>query len=99
MRPHSPFARQTVRLLLVTLTLLVAIAVPAYAQSPWERAATVFMTAMTGTIARALCVVAAVVTGIALSTGETGASRRVAFLCAGVSLAIGAANFVTWIGG
>jgi type IV secretory pathway VirB2 component (pilin) len=54
---------------------------------------------MTGTIARAACVICAVLAGIGLSTGEPGAARRVAYLCAGISLAIGAANFVTWIGG
>lgn len=91
--------QEAIRLLVLTLTLFVCLALPAEAQSPWERAATVFQTAMTGTIARALCIVAAVVAGIGLSTGEQGAARRVAYLCAGVSLAIGAANFVTWIGG
>jgi type IV secretory pathway VirB2 component (pilin) len=69
------------------------------AQSPWERAATTFANSMTGTIARAACVICAVLAGIGLSTGEPGAARRVAYLCAGISLAIGAANFVTWIGG
>jgi type IV secretory pathway VirB2 component (pilin) len=77
----------------------VLLAVGLDAQSPWERAATTFANSMTGTIARAACVICAVLAGIGLSTGEPGAARRVAYLCAGISLAIGAANFVTWIGG
>jgi type IV secretory pathway VirB2 component (pilin) len=82
----------------IGLTLLVA--VPAFAQganSPWENAVNVLMTAFTSTIARGLSLVAIVVSGLTFAFGEGGSKRVLAGVLFGVGMAIAAVNFLAWL--
>jgi type IV secretory pathway VirB2 component (pilin) len=82
----------------IGLTLLVA--VPAFAQganSPWENAVNVLMTAFTSTIARGLSLVAIVVAGLTFAFGEGGSKRVLAGVLFGVGMAIAAVNFLAWL--
>jgi type IV secretion system protein TrbC len=84
--------------LAIGLTLLFA--VPAFAQganSPWESAVNVLMTAFTSTIARGLSLVAIVVSGLTFAFGEGGSKRVLAGVLFGVGMAIAAVNFLAWL--
>ena len=87
-------ARSTVMLL---VALLVAGPVLAQANSPWENAVNVLMTAFTSTIARGLSLVAIVVSGLTFAFGEGGSKRVLASVLFGVGMAIAAVNFLAWL--
>jgi type IV secretory pathway VirB2 component (pilin) len=70
---------------------------PVYAQSPWEQAVTVLQQAFTGTIARALSLVAIVVGGLMFAFGEGESKRMLAGIIFGVGMALGAAAFMSWL--
>ena len=65
--------------------------------SPWEDAIENIATAMTGPIARGLSLVAIVIGGMMFAFGEGGAKRTTAGIIFGVGMAMGAANFLTWL--
>jgi type IV secretion system protein TrbC len=75
------------------------LAAPAFAQanSPWENAVNVLMTAFTSTIARGLSLVAIVVSGLTFAFGEGGSKRVIAGVLFGVGMAIAAVNFLAWL--
>jgi type IV secretory pathway VirB2 component (pilin) len=75
------------------------LAAPALAQanSPWENAVNVLMTAFTSTIARGLSLVAIVVSGLTFAFGEGGSKRVLAGVLFGVGMAIAAVNFLAWL--
>lgn len=79
--------------------LLLAVAVPAFAQtnSPWENAVNVLQQAFTSTIARGLSLVAIVVSGLTFAFGEGGSKRVLAGVLFGVGMAIAAVNFMAWL--
>jgi type IV secretory pathway VirB2 component (pilin) len=87
--------RRRAPLALIPLTLLTAL--PVYADSPWENAVNVLQTAFTGTIARALSLVAIVVGGLMFAFGEGESKRMLAGIVFGVGMAIGAVNFLAWL--
>ena len=91
---HFDFARGAVMLLVV---LLLAGPVLAQANSPWENAVNVLMTAFTSTIARGLSLVAIVVSGLTFAFGEGGSKRVLAGVLFGVGMAIAAVNFLAWL--
>jgi len=76
-----------------------ALAAPAFAQanSPWENAVNVLQQAFTSTIARGLCLVAIVVSGLTFAFGEGGSKRVLAGVLFGVGMAIAAVNFLAWL--
>ena len=84
-----------------TATFLVALVlagpVLAQANSPWENAVNVLMTAFTSTIARGLSLVAIVVSGLTFAFGEGGSKRVLAGVLFGVGMAIAAVNFLAWL--
>ena len=84
---------------LVTLSFMLLLAAPAFAQgaSPWENAVNVLMTAFTSTIARGLSLVAIVVAGLTFAFGEGGSKRVLAGVLFGVGMAIAAVNFLAWM--
>jgi type IV secretion system protein TrbC len=83
---------------LITAALLsVPLALPAYAQSPWENAVDVLRTAFTGPIARGLSLVAIVVGGLMFAFGEGDSKRMLAGIVFGVGMAIGAVSFMAWL--
>lgn len=65
--------------------------------NPWETAVTAISTAMTGPIARGLSLVAIVIGGLMFAFGEGGAKRTTAGVIFGVGMAMGAAQFLTWL--
>lgn len=65
--------------------------------NPWEAAVTQIQDAMTGPIARGLSLVAIVIGGMMFAFGEGGAKRTTAGIIFGVGMAMGAANFLTWL--
>jgi len=82
---------------LLMVALLVFPGMPAYAQSPWENAVNVLMTAFTTTIARGLSLVSIVVGGLVFAFGEGDSKRMLAGILFGVGMAIGAVNFLAWL--
>jgi type IV secretion system protein TrbC len=82
-----------------TFLIALVLAAPALAQanSPWENAVNVLMTAFTSTIARGLSLVAIVVSGLTFAFGEGGSKRVLAGVLFGVGMAIAAVNFLAWL--
>jgi type IV secretory pathway VirB2 component (pilin) len=69
----------------------------AFAQSPWERAASNLATTFTGPLARSLALVAIVIGGLMFMFGEGGAKRQISGIVFGGGLALFAAQFLTWL--
>ena len=65
--------------------------------SPWLDAINVLQTAFTGPIARGLSLIAIVVGGLMFAFGEGGSKRALAGIIFGLGMAMGAANFLTWL--
>lgn len=65
--------------------------------NPWETAVNNLQTAFTGTIARGLSLVAIVLGGLMFAFGEGGSKKAIAGIIFGVGMAMGAANFLTWL--
>ena len=80
----------TAAVLLLTPTL-------AFAQSPWERAASNLEAAFTGPLARSLALVAIVIGGLMFMYGEGGAKRQISGIVFGGGLALFAAQFLAWL--
>jgi len=64
---------------------------------PWDQAVQVLQTAFTGPIATGLALVAIVVGGLMFAFGEGAAKRTLAGVIFGVSMAVGAVNFMAWL--
>ena len=77
--------------------LLLATALPAAAQSPWENAVDVLRASFTGPIARGLSLVAIVIGGLLYAFGEGDSKRTLAGIVFGVGMAVGAVNFMNWL--
>lgn len=81
--------------------LLVLAAVPLLAAggtaNPWENAVTNMQNAFTGPIGRGLSLVAIVVTGLMFAFGEPGGKKALAGVLFGLSMAIGAVGWLTWL--
>ena len=69
----------------------------AFAQSPWERAATNLEATFTGPLARSLALVAIVIGGLMFMYGEGGAKRQISGIVFGGGLALFAAQFLAWL--
>jgi type IV secretion system protein TrbC len=98
--PRNCLAKFPLRSQVVTVSLVVFLAAPTFAQqgnSPWENAVNVLMTAFTSTIARGLSLVAIVVSGLTFAFGEGGSKRVLAGVLFGVGMAIAAVNFLAWL--
>src|SRR5690242_11947650 len=94
--PGCKFAVDSMRRLSVLAGTL-ALALPAYAASPWENAVDVLRVAFTGPIARGLSLVAIVVGGLMFAFGEGDSKRMLAGIVFGIGMAIGAVNFLPWL--
>ncbi len=81
--------------------LLALAALPAFATAgstnPWQTAVTNMQTAFTGPIGRGLSLVAIVVTGLMFAFGEPGGKKALAGVLFGLSMAIGAVGWLTWL--
>jgi type IV secretory pathway VirB2 component (pilin) len=69
----------------------------AYAQSPWERAASNLEQTFTGPLARSLALVAIVIGGLLFMYGESGAKRQISGIVFGGGLALFAGQFLLWL--
>ena len=91
----SPF---NIRLTVTLAGVLLCIATPAFAQSnPWESAVSALQTSMTGPIAKGCSLVAIVVGGLMFAFGEGGSKKMLSGIIFGLGMALGAANFMTWL--
>jgi type IV secretory pathway VirB2 component (pilin) len=83
----------------ISVSLLTILLVPslAFAQSPWERAASNLERTFTGPLARSLALVAIVIGGLLFMYGEAGAKRQISGIVFGGGLALFAAQFLTWL--
>jgi type IV secretory pathway VirB2 component (pilin) len=81
------------------LTVLAVLWAPsvAFAQSPWERAASNLERTFTGPLARSLALVAIVIGGLMFMYGEAGAKRQISGIVFGGGLALFAAQFLVWL--
>ena len=73
--------------------------VPVFAQgvSPWLNAVDVLQQAFTGPLARGLSLIAIVIGGLMFAFGEGGSKKALAGIIFGLGMAMGAANFLTWL--
>src|ERR1700752_1522788 len=100
-------ATRSFRAMKITVSLRTALGVlifgllflttPAFAQSPWERAANNLALTFTGPLARSLALVAIVIGGLLFMFGEAGAKRQISGIVFGGGLALFAAQFLTWL--
>ena len=83
----------------LALVVVGAVEVPLFAQgvSPWLNAIDVLEDAFTGPIARGLSLIAIVVGGLMFAFGEGGSKKALAGIVFGLGMAMGAANFLTWL--
>ena len=72
---------------------------PVFAQgvSPWLNAVDVLQQAFTGPLARGLSLIAIVIGGLMFAFGEGGSKKALAGIIFGWGMAMGAANFLTWL--
>ena len=92
---RSPLA--TTKRLLATLVILTAVPAIAFAQSPWERAASNLEASFTGPLARSLALVAIVIGGLMFMFGEGGAKRQISGIVFGGGLCLFAVQFLAWL--
>ena len=86
-----------VRRLSFVVSALLAFPAMAYAQAPWERAASNLEATFTGPLARSLALVAIVIGGLMFMFGEGGAKRQISGIVFGGGLALFAAQFLAWL--
>ena len=87
---------------ITALAVLLAVGLvdaPVFAQgvSPWLNAVDVLQQAFTGPLARGLSLIAIVIGGLMFAFGEGGSKKALAGIIFGLGMAMGAANFLTWL--
>ena len=85
------------RVSVLVLAALLTSPTLAFAQSPWERAASNLERTFTGPLARSLALVAIVIGGLMFMFGEGGAKRQISGIVFGGGLALFAAQFLVWL--
>jgi type IV secretory pathway VirB2 component (pilin) len=85
------------RLSVALLFVLLCVPAIAFAQSPWERAASNLERTFTGPLARSLALVAIVIGGLLFMYGEGGAKRQISGIVFGGGLALFAGQFLVWL--
>jgi len=85
------------RVSVMVFTALLLLPTLAFAQSPWERAASNLERTFTGPLARSLALVAIVIGGLMFMFGEAGAKRGIAGIVFGGGLALFSAQFLVWL--
>ena len=93
---RSRIVAPTTRFAVLAFTFLMLPAV-AFAQSPWERAASNLALTFTGPLARSLALVAIVIGGLMFMYGEAGAKRQISGIVFGGGLALFATQFLAWL--
>ncbi len=95
MKPH----RSRIITALAVLFAVGLAEAPVFAQgvSPWLNAVDVLEQAFTGPLARGLSLIAIVIGGLMFAFGEGGSKKALAGIIFGLGMAMGAANFLTWL--
>ena len=83
--------------MVITLVLVTASDLFAQGVSPWLDAVSVLEDAFTGPIARGLSLIAIVIGGLMFAFGEGGSKKALAGIIFGLGMAMGAANFMSWL--
>src|SRR5262245_33428737 len=81
----------------MVFTALLFLPTLAFAQSPWERAASNLERVFTGPLARSLALVSIVIGGLMFMFGEAGAKRHISGIVFGGGLALFSAQFLLWL--
>ena len=91
--------RATLKFLALVAAAVAVLPAEVWAQgtSPWVDAVANLSTAFTGPIARGLALVSIVVGGLMFAFGEGGSKSALAGIIFGLGMALGAANFITWM--
>ena len=76
---------------------LAELPVVAQGVSPWLNAVEVLEDAFTGPLARGLSLISIVIGGLMFAFGEGGSKKALAGIIFGLGMAMGAANFLTWL--
>ena len=107
--PCDSVVRSTRHVGVMVFTALLLLPTLAFAQSPWERAASNLERTFTGPLARSLALVAIVIGGLMFMFGEggaikecpechkLGAKRQISGIVFGGGLALFAAQFLVWL--
>ena len=95
--PCGFVVRFTRRVSVMVFTALLLWPTLAFAQSPWERAASNLERTFTGPLARSLALVAIVLGGLMFMFGEAGAKRQISGIVFGGGLALFSAQFLVWL--
>ena len=93
----SRFPKLRTAALVAGMGLLIEQQLFAQGVSPWLDAVSVLEGAFTGPIARGLSLIAIVIGGLMFAFGEGGSKRALAGIIFGLGMAMGAANFLTWL--
>ena len=93
----SPFPILRAAALMTGMGLLMQQELLAQGVSPWLDAIEVLETAFTGPIARGLSLISIVIGGLMFAFGEGGSKKALAGIIFGLGMAMGAANFLTWL--
>ena len=95
--PCGSVGRFVRRASVMVFTALLLLPTSAFAQSPWERAASRLEQTFTGPLARSLALVAIVIGGLLFMYGEQGAKRQISGIVFGGGLALFAGQFLVWL--
>ena len=95
----SPFPIPKLRAaaLMTGMGLLMQQELLAQGVSPWLDAIEVLEDAFTGPLARGLSLISIVIGGLMFAFGEGGSKKALAGIIFGLGMAMGAANFLTWL--
>ena len=94
---HAHRSRWITALAVSFAVALAELPVVAQGVSPWLNAVEVLEDAFTGPLARGLSLIAIVIGGLMFAFGEGGSKKALAGIIFGLGMAMGAANFLTWL--
>ena len=97
MTSRFPIPKLRAAALMTGMGLLMQQELLAQGVSPWLDAIDVLENAFTGPIARGLSLISIVIGGLMFAFGEGGSKKALAGIIFGLGMAMGAANFLTWL--
>jgi type IV secretory pathway VirB2 component (pilin) len=96
-KPNRRRCGALIRRMTMTVAITLLFAASAFAQSPWERAASNLEQTFTGPLARSLALVSIVIGGLMFMYGESGARRQISGIVFGGGLSLFAGQFLAWL--
>ena len=97
MTSRFPIPKLRAAVLMTSMGLLMQQELLAQGVSPWLDAIEVLENAFTGPLARGLSLISIVIGGLMFAFGEGGSKKALAGIIFGLGMAMGAANFLTWL--